>query len=345
MKIGLIVRCDNTGLGNQTLELAKMLDPDLVIVIDSNHFKGLEQYPERYKKYKTIINNGLIKDDFAEKLTKMVDVLISCETFYNDKLIEIAKKNGCKTILQYNYELFPGATNYQMILPDLLVSPSYWNVDLLKRIIGSRSKIVHLPPPTDESLFEKNFKHNISTTHNRLLHINGTGAAFDRNGTVALMQSLKHCKSDFELVIKTQTGVDNFTNDSRLTIEHSNPKDHSDLYYGFDAMVLPRRYGGLCLPMNEALLSGLPVLMTNMEPNNNILPKEWLFNYNGYQSVRTKTRVNAARTNPTFIASTIDKYVLSTNKEEAKRSAYDIGYRNFSPLVLKERYIELINCL
>jgi hypothetical protein len=110
-------------------------------------------------------------------------------------------------------------------------------------------------------------------------------------------------------------------------------------------MVLPRRYGGLCLPMNEALLSGLPVLMTNMEPNNNILPKEWLFNYNGYQSVRTKTRVNAARTNPTFIASTIDKYVLSTNKEEAKRSAYDIGYRNFSPLVLKERYIELINCL
>ena len=29
---------------------------------------------------------------------------------------------------------------------------------------------------------------------------------------------------------------------------------------------MPRRYGGLCLPMNEALTSGLPVIMSNQSP-------------------------------------------------------------------------------
>lgn len=38
-------------------------------------------------------------------------------------------------------------------------------------------------------------------------------------------------------------------------------------------MILPRKYAGLCLPMNEALMSGLPVIMTDIEPNNVILPK------------------------------------------------------------------------
>jgi hypothetical protein len=30
----------------------------------------------------------------------------------------------------------------------------------------------------------------------------------------------------------------------------------------------------LCLPMNEALTSGLPVIMSNMSPNDAILPQE-----------------------------------------------------------------------
>jgi glycosyltransferase involved in cell wall biosynthesis len=345
MKIALIGRCDNTGLGNQTLELAKMLDPDLVVIIDFTAFRDLPQYPKRYKNYKTILNNGMISNHLAEKLTTNYDVIISCETFYNDEFVDIAKKNGCKTVLQYNYELYPGATNREFSLPDVLVAPSSWNVQAMNNIIRNKSKLVHIPPPTDEKLFAKNFEYNVSKTHNRLLHVHGTGAAFDRNGTIALMQSLRHCKTDFELVIKTQVEIENFTNDSRVTLKYNNPDNHADLYYGFDATVLPRRYGGLCLPMNESLMSGLPVLMTNIEPNNAILPREWLFNSNGFQSVRTKIMVNAGKPNPASIAAIVDRYVNSENKEEAKRSAYNIGYKNFSPLVLKERYVELLNSL
>ena len=127
-------------------------------------------------------------------------------------------------------------------------------------------------------------------------------------------------------------------------VEHKNEKNQEDLYAGFDALLMPRRYGGLCLPMNEALFSGLPVFMTNVEPNNTILPKEWLIEISNSVPVNTKNRVMSARPNVSNMASVIDNY-MSSNKEEAKRSAYDIGYRNFSPQVLKDQYIELFNSL
>ena len=35
MRLGIIARSDNTGLGNQTRELVKMLNPDRILLIDS----------------------------------------------------------------------------------------------------------------------------------------------------------------------------------------------------------------------------------------------------------------------------------------------------------------------
>ena len=40
MTLGIIARSDNTGLGNQTRELVKMLNPDKILLIDSKHFNG-----------------------------------------------------------------------------------------------------------------------------------------------------------------------------------------------------------------------------------------------------------------------------------------------------------------
>ena len=41
MKLGIIARCDNTGLGNQTRELVKMLNPDKILLIDSYSFNKI----------------------------------------------------------------------------------------------------------------------------------------------------------------------------------------------------------------------------------------------------------------------------------------------------------------
>ena len=48
MKLGLIARMDNTGLGVQTTEFYKNMYPDKTMVVDISHLNGTKQYPERY---------------------------------------------------------------------------------------------------------------------------------------------------------------------------------------------------------------------------------------------------------------------------------------------------------
>jgi hypothetical protein len=152
---------------------------------------------------------------------------------------------------------------------------------------------------------------------------------------------MSHSKTDFELVIKTQSELKYGINDSRIKIEYDNPDNREDLYAGFDAMVLPRRYAGLCLPMNEALLSALPVFMTDISPNNKILPQSWLAQSTKIGELMTRTMIDVHEANPEHLASIIDAY-NNSDKESIKQSAYWIGYNNFSPDVLKDKYLNLL---
>jgi hypothetical protein len=58
-----------------------------------------------------------------------------------------------------------------------------------------------------------------------------------------------------------------YTPNVTLEIHEENVADRWDLYNGAHALILPRRYGGLSLPCQEALQAGLTVLMTDCEPN------------------------------------------------------------------------------
>jgi hypothetical protein len=115
------------------------------------------------------------------------------------------------------------------------------------------------------------------------------------------------------------------------------------MYTGFDAMVLPRRYAGLCLPMNEALISALPVFMTDVSPNNHILPDKWLVEANKIGEFKTKSMVNIYNANPKKFAEVIDNYINNNNIELFKKQALEIGFNNFSVEVLKNKYLEIIN--
>lgn len=210
-------------------------------------------------------------------------------------------------------------------------------------MFGGQTKVIHLPPPTNEELFSKVKENNLSKSHNRILHIAGKKAAKDRNGTETVIDMLKHSKADYELVIKSQSEIETNIKDSRLKIEIGNPDNREDMYDGFDAMVLPRRYAGLCLPMNEALLSALPVFMTDISPNNFILPTEWLVKGDSIGTIRTKVRLELFEADPRALAKTIDDYVAIKDKTSYKEQAYNIGIANFSPSILKDKYSELIS--
>ena len=343
MRLGIIARADKTGLGNQTKELVDMLKPDKILLIDSSHFNGNKQYPEWYEGYNvTTTTQGFATYFEVGEFLKDIDVVLSCEIFYNHRLTALAHRRGIKTVLQYNYEFFEHFVHDGIRQPNYLLGPSLWNIDKMKEYFGSHSRIVHLPPPTTPEIFEKAKKINQSKTHKRILHVAGKRAYNDRNGTDVVIEMLKYSKTDYELVVTCQSDYNPNCNDPRLIIDSTNPDDRSDLYAGFDLMILPRKYGGLCLPMNEALLSGLPVIMTNISPNNTILPSEWLVEASWDQRINFKGQTDSYETDPQKLAELVDKFINDYDIAKAKEQAYEIGYNNFAPDVLKDKYLSIL---
>jgi len=93
--------------------------------------------------------------------------------------------------------------------------------------------------------------------------------------------------------------------------------------------------------MNEALLSGLPVFMTDISPNNQVLPSEWLVSSYKTDQLMTRTMLDVYSADPEQLAAKIDFY-MSSDQTAAKALAFDIGYSNFSSESLKQKYLDII---
>ena len=344
MRIGLIARSDNSGLGNQTRELAKMLKPNKIMLIDSSYFNDNPQNPEWYSHYNVTTINGFASSSQVYEFLKDLDVVLSCEIFYNNSFVGIAQKLGVKTVLQYNYEFLDYLKSPNLPLPTALVSPSSWHLDKVIRKFGDRTHVSLLPPPTAVEGLRRARESNLGQRHGRILHIAGRAAVKDRNGTKTVIQMMNHLESDIVLDIRTQTKLDFPVKDKRINIINDNVKDYTELYSGYDAMILPRRYAGLCLPMNEALLSGLPVFMTDISPNNYLLPQEWLAESKKIGELMTRTMLDVYSADPKNLASIVDNY-LHSDMAEAKQKAFQIGYDNFSYEILQDKYEQLFKNL
>lgn len=345
MKLGIVVRADDTGLGNQTRELVKMLEPERVLIIDSSKFHNRNpQHFDWYKGQNIVKSQGVPDSRVMMKFLTGLDVALSCETFYSKNFYIAAKKKKVKTVLQYNFEFLEHFNNNQLLLPDVLLAPSLWRFEEVQESFGSKSLVTHLPPPTDEKIFSENKKINSART-NRLLHVGGKAAIYDRNGTNSVIEMLKYSKEDYQLVIKSQTKLELESKDERLTVSLGNEENHADLYSGYDAMILPRRYAGLSLPMNEALMSGLPVFMTDISPNNLILPKEWLAKSEFVKDFMARIGIQLYNADPEALAEVVDGYFAKKNLRADKERAFSLGYEKFSSAVLKQKYIDFFNSL
>lgn len=345
MKLGIVVRADDTGLGNQTRELVKMLDPEKILIIDSSTFHNkFVQHYDWYEGRKTVVSKGFPDNRVLLKFFEGLNVVISCETFYSKHFVVLAKKKRIKTILQYNFEFLDYLSNDKLMLPDVLLAPSLWRFEEVQEKFGNKCLVSYLPPPTDQSLFDNNRKQNMNDSH-RLLHVGGKAAIYDRNGTNSVIEMLQYSKADYELVIRSQTPLDIDCSDSRVSFIIANQDNREDMYSGYDAMILPRRYAGLCLPMNEALLSGLPVFMTDISPNNILLPNKWLAESHFIKNFMSRIGIDLYAADPQSLAANVDKYFSLKNMKKEKEQAYLIGYDNFSSEVLKQKYIDLISSL
>lgn len=338
--IGLVVFSNNSGIGIQSRRLCYLLKPNKLLAIDSSGFsKNTTQHWEWYSQFKGIMCKGFPTNREIDEFLKGLSSVFCIENPLNFHLLDRCKELGIKLYIQSNYE-FCDHLNRDLVLPTKFLMPSYWMIDKMRSRFGD-DKVMYLPPPINPSEFNRAREYNLHHTSHRYLHIVGTLAAEDRNGTLDLIRAIQQSKEDYKLVIRSQHQLpaEYLIKDPRVTYEMHDALKEEDMYKGFDALILPRRYGGLSLVCNEALMSALPVIMPDISPNNQLLPKRWLMPTKVRKQLMTRTLIDVYETDTDALAHFLDTYQTT---DADKIEAFGIGYDQFAESQLLPQYLKLL---
>lgn len=279
MRVGVVARADHGGLANQTYEVWRNVKPDRVLVVDMGlrargHGTDLARYDAPWcEKFVTRHGKaGYELDQFLHGL----DVVWSAETFYEDHMYALARGHRCATVLHANPELF--------YAPDRLATeiwaPTEWEVARLPL----RTKVVPLPVPLDRFTYRRRTKADtfFATTGEAML---------DRNGFDAVRDAMFHVEHSGRLFWRggppQDPPIEQWGN---IAAEWLPPvDDYTDLIPAeTDMLVMPRRYGGLCLPQAEAAAQGIPTVMTNLPPQDGWISQRLLVETTGSLSAKMK---------------------------------------------------------
>jgi glycosyltransferase involved in cell wall biosynthesis len=339
MRLGFFgARSDHTGLGNQWVNLARMLQPEHILLVDSTPFNGNAQHPDRYAGFNVTTVDGFPSSIEASQFLRSVDVVLCVETPYCHQLFQFARLQRKPAFLMVNPEFWDAFSSPTMPRPSVVLAPTPWLVPRIRQVVN---RVVELPPPIFGEDFAKARKININRSGNphRFVHIVGRPAVMDRNGTESLLNALTHSSGRYELVIKSQVPLNLATSDPRVTFECADVADQADLYAGYDLSIIPRRYGGLCIPMGESLACALPVIMTDISPNQDILPPEWLVPATVTGRLLTRTMLDVYSVDERALARKLDQWAAMPDEvlDQHKARALELS-RQWDPEVLRPQY-------
>lgn len=253
MRLGLFgLRADKRGLSSMTQDFIRHMKPDKVLGIDLGKDSP---YPSHWENGTEVVRREALTPEFLKAWFSDVDSAWFAETGYSPETFPIAREM-CHTMLHAMPELYPWTEPPTHIV----ANPTSWRM-----MPGG----IRFPFPVD--IERLRFKQRSEAK--RFVHVAGHRAAHDRDGTHLLLQSLSFLKSPTEIVIYSRQplNVKRFLPRSPVTLTvRPETEDSIDLYDG-DVLVLPRRYGGQSLPMNEAMALGLPVISLDIEPQRGFL--------------------------------------------------------------------------
>lgn len=306
MRLGIVARSDYTGLAVQTQALVRHLNPDKVLVPDMQHLNGnVTVIPDWFPNaVRWTTHNypdlAMVKDDAVDDFLKDLDVVITCETPYSYYLFERAEELGVKSVLQFNYEFFDYMNHPELPKPTLFASPSMWHISDVK---GKFSNTTFLPVPVDTDVFR--FKHR---THLRkLLHTVGTGTGEDRNGTKVALSAMPFVKAPVTLTVRSQRNLAFPKTGKVVYVAKPTPRPEF-LYMGDeDAYLMPRRFGGLCLPLNEAIACGMPVIVPDVSPQDSWVPQELRVGGGVATPLQTRNVIDCYEFDPQPFADKVDE--------------------------------------
>jgi glycosyltransferase involved in cell wall biosynthesis len=288
-RIGFIARCDDTGLGVESMEFVEHVKPDKIMTLMIGYKK---QHPERFPG-STVIK-GVPSEHEIRTWLEGLDVVFAIETGYHPFFFSICHRAGVKTILRVNYEYLDVCTGINR--PDLFLLPTPWH----EADVPNPKKVLPFPINTDR------VKAREIKTAQTFVHIAGHRGYMDRNGTELFLRAIPLVKSPAKFIIYDQAGGLK-TKDKRAEIR-GEAKHYWDMYADGDVLVIPRKHSGQCLPMREAMAAGMPTLMTDMDPQNKTLDPEWLIPIRRELSVDIKKRIEYADIDPAKVAQKIDEW-------------------------------------
>lgn len=266
MRVGLLARCDERGIAQQTHEFFLNMKPVATLVMllqdpawpeDPAKFEG-RGIDHVYVDPK----DRLLDERKVRKLLRNVDVLFAVETLMDWRLVEWAHEERVRTIIQGNPEFYIHQRDKSLPHPDVWCWPTTWLQNQLPVGPTLPVPVPNQPPtmaadPNDGPL--------------RVLHVAGHAAAADRNGTLPFMAALEYVKRDVEVTV---IGQDGWLPEARpapkvkLMVNPFGVDDRWEMYHNQHLLISPRSYGGLSLPVQEALRCGLVPMMPDCPPNN-----------------------------------------------------------------------------
>ena len=280
MKIGLLAYSSQTGLGFQTHDFFVHMAPEKTLVVDLSFSNRMPVDHSWFPGAR--VARGYPCDADMEWLADGVDIVFVCENPLNYHLYQVCRERGVQVVSQYNFEFLDYFLHPDWLKPSVLAAPSGWGIDQVRNL--NVAPVVRLPVPVDRDVHRFRRIEHLET----FVHIVGRPTAGDRNGTLAFLSAARSIGPEYKYRVFYQTPSDERAQQYFVPVAQAlaecqdiievvaDSPSNTDLFSEGEVLVLPRKYGGLCLPVNEALSHGMPVVMPDISPNNEWLPFDWL---------------------------------------------------------------------
>lgn len=306
--IGAVVRCDSGGLGNLTWEFWRHMRPERTLVVMANGPACGSPCPERYQGGEVRLARTRPTLADAEWLCRWIDTIYTAETWYGPIVPQVARRREVRTVLHVMPEYW-----LPDVHADLLLAPTTWEAP-------PGSTFLPVPVATDRLPVRRidrvdTLYHVASPDHH------------DRNGTQLLLAALLHVGRRCELLIRQAFTPHHVASSrtekiGRVTVRWL---PHQDGPYWeawpeeAQALVLPRRYAGLSLPIQEAAALGLPIITLDRSPESEWIPNRGRVAARITGRVRTwrSREVDAWSAEPTALAGRISTLVADASLAKA----------------------------
>lgn len=339
MRIALLAYATDTGLGHQTQEFYRNMKPAKTLIADLSGFNNMPLYLDRfdYPSENVKAVKGFPDCNAMDWLSNDVDVVFVCETPLNYCLMEKGKAKNVPVVLQYNYEFLDYLQRNDIEAPAVFAAPAPWHKADVEKL--GLAPVIDLPVPVNTD----NIKPRTIEKCRTFVHIAGKEAAHDRNGTFSFLEAAIKTGKRYKYRLYVQNASEGLkTRLARISRDIDvemieNTPNYTDIYQSGDVLVMPRKYGGLCLPMQEALAAGMPVIMTDVSPNDQRLPKQWLVKADRKGDFMARTKIDIYEADINHLAykmaqfGTDDEFMRWSNLE-AIRLGKELSWETLKPL-------------